>query len=330
MRRRGFARHGSTPITEIPSHWPAAYRDLVQRRLDLIESDPGIRLLERPEYKRRWATEPWEKQQERALRDWLLTASKDRRCGGTERAARRRSRWPSSPSAVSVDAELLGVLELWSGRPGADVAVQLSRPAGRRARAVPGGAALQAVRPAQAGAVGADLGAAAARGRGARRSAPIPVPPKYTTGRLRQDVVLAAPRQARRAQGALHLLPRRRARRRPDPGARLGRLGPRRAGAGARRSGRRPAPSGEGWDADRLTPLLAGLAELEPWLHQWHAEIDPRMGVSPAQAMTGTLERELARLGLTRTDLAAWRPPAADPRSPSLAPPRRPEHDPAP
>ena len=31
-----FTRHGSTPITEIPEHWPAAYRDLVQRRLELI------------------------------------------------------------------------------------------------------------------------------------------------------------------------------------------------------------------------------------------------------------------------------------------------------
>ena len=29
-----FTRHGSTPITEIPEHWPTAYRDLVQRRLE--------------------------------------------------------------------------------------------------------------------------------------------------------------------------------------------------------------------------------------------------------------------------------------------------------
>ena len=46
-----------------------AYRDLVQRRLDLIATNPSIRLLEKPEYKRRWAQEPWEKRQERALRE---------------------------------------------------------------------------------------------------------------------------------------------------------------------------------------------------------------------------------------------------------------------
>ena len=38
----------------------------------MIESDPNIRLIEQPEYKRRWNTESWESQLERALREWLL------------------------------------------------------------------------------------------------------------------------------------------------------------------------------------------------------------------------------------------------------------------
>ncbi len=67
-----FARHGSTPITEIPADWPDAYRQVVQRRIEMIESNPNIALIERPEYKRRWNTEPWDQQQERALRGWLL------------------------------------------------------------------------------------------------------------------------------------------------------------------------------------------------------------------------------------------------------------------
>jgi len=67
-----FERHGSTPITEIPAEWPEDYRQLVERRIALIESDPNIRLIEQPEYKRRWNTEPWESQLERALHDWLL------------------------------------------------------------------------------------------------------------------------------------------------------------------------------------------------------------------------------------------------------------------
>jgi hypothetical protein len=67
-----FTRHGSTPITEIPEQWPAEYRALVQRRIELIESDRNIGLIEKPEYKRRWNTEPWEEQQARALKGWLL------------------------------------------------------------------------------------------------------------------------------------------------------------------------------------------------------------------------------------------------------------------
>ena len=67
-----FTRHGSTPITEPPAHWPADYRILVERRIELIHSDRSIGLLEKPEYKRRWNVEPWHDQEQRALRNWLL------------------------------------------------------------------------------------------------------------------------------------------------------------------------------------------------------------------------------------------------------------------
>jgi hypothetical protein len=72
LRTAWFARHGTTPRTEIPLHWPAAYRELVERRIRRIESDPNIRLIEQPEYKRRWNTEPWDEQFDRAAREWLL------------------------------------------------------------------------------------------------------------------------------------------------------------------------------------------------------------------------------------------------------------------
>lgn len=67
-----FTRHRSTPITELPAHWPGDYRAAVERRIALIETDPGIGLIERPEYKRRWAAPPWEEQERDALRAWLL------------------------------------------------------------------------------------------------------------------------------------------------------------------------------------------------------------------------------------------------------------------
>ncbi|MHC4404767.1 MAG: DUF7008 domain-containing protein [Planctomycetota bacterium] len=67
-----FERHGSTPITELPADWPDDYRQIVERRMEVIETNPEIALIEQPEYKRRWNTEPWESQVERALKDWLV------------------------------------------------------------------------------------------------------------------------------------------------------------------------------------------------------------------------------------------------------------------
>jgi hypothetical protein len=67
-----FDRHGSTPITDLPADWPEDYKRLVERRIELIETDRNIALIEQPEYKRRWNTEAWESQLERALRTWLL------------------------------------------------------------------------------------------------------------------------------------------------------------------------------------------------------------------------------------------------------------------
>jgi hypothetical protein len=67
-----FERHGSTPITEIPARWPEDYRQVVQRRIDLIGCDRNIGLIERPEYKRRWNTPSWQSLEKAALRAWLL------------------------------------------------------------------------------------------------------------------------------------------------------------------------------------------------------------------------------------------------------------------
>ena len=67
-----FERHGSIPTTELPAHWPADYRAVVERRIALIESDRNIGLIERPEFKRRWNTPAWEDLEQAALRGWLL------------------------------------------------------------------------------------------------------------------------------------------------------------------------------------------------------------------------------------------------------------------
>ena len=122
-----FVRHESTPITEIPAQWPTAYRDLIQRRLDLIASDPAIRLLERPEYKRRWAQEAWEKREEQALRDWLLDRLEDRRFWFDAQGRPLPRSVAQLADEVTRDADLVSVLALWEGRPDVPVTQSLMR-----------------------------------------------------------------------------------------------------------------------------------------------------------------------------------------------------------
>jgi len=64
----------------------------------------------------------------------------------------------------------------------------------------------------------------------------------------------------------------------------------------------------EGWDDERLVPLVAGLAELQPWVEQWHSGVDERYGVSLAAFCREQLDQRAAQVGMTPADLAALRP----------------------
>jgi hypothetical protein len=109
-----FERHRSRPITEIPAHWPSDYRAVVERRIELIEVDTNIALIERPEYKRRWSMPPWEEMEQAALRGWLLDRLED------------AEYWPADdPRLVSIrqlsdpirrDPDFLSVAELYVGQ----------------------------------------------------------------------------------------------------------------------------------------------------------------------------------------------------------------------
>lgn len=117
-----FERHGATPVTELPAHWPEAYRRVVQRRIALIESDRNLGLIERPEYKRRWNQPSWPEREQAALREWLLDRLEAPRL------------WPASDEqpaqlvsvrrladAVAHDADFLQVAELYAGQAGFDL-----------------------------------------------------------------------------------------------------------------------------------------------------------------------------------------------------------------
>jgi hypothetical protein len=68
------------------------------------------------------------------------------------------------------------------------------------------------------------------------------------------------------------------------------------------------AKEDEGWPADRLQPLLAGLQELLPWLKQWHNDLDPVHNERMGDYYAGFVADEARALGFTADDLRAWKP----------------------
>ena len=66
----------------------------------------------------------------------------------------------------------------------------------------------------------------------------------------------------------------------------------------------------DGRGAAHLQPLLAGLAELVPWLQQWYDEADPDPALDrPGTQIAALVEAELRSLGPTPAGLPAWCPP---------------------
>ena len=329
-----FAVHGSTPITEIPNHWPAEYRAVVQRRLDAIAADPDIALIERPEYKRRWADEPWAVKEKRALREWLL----DR----LEQAAV----WPAPAlqscrqlaDRVAANQDFRAAAELYRGQAAIDLvklvedlvleeAVPFAAAfryaaSGRRKRAeweatwerqraedaIDARTSLPRTDPRR-------LELDEAKRLKAAEIGAIPVPPKYEN----KDFAKASYWKLR---GKLDV-PKERfilysgAERGPDdPSPVVGWAGwdhLQQAQALATYYEDRRLQAG--WPAERLFPLLVGLAELLPWLRQWHNEIDPESGERLGDYFTAFTESEARRHGYTLDALSSWSPPLTNRRA---------------
>ncbi len=358
-----FKRHGSTPITEVPEHWPADYKRLVEQRMDLIEKDRNIGLIEQPEYKRRWNTEPWESQLERALREWLLDRLEgyfdfDERMRGEKQRGReavgqREEHFATLPlccfapgsltttarlaDVAARDANFMQVAELYRGRKDFDVGRLVAelvedesvpclptlryKPAAKdKRRAWERTWELQREEDERGkGAEESGKGAEGQRGKGGERSGPlplspsaplldIPVPPKYTSAdfqkssywRLRGKLDVPKERwvsfphcegedqtlvvawagydhlQLARAVGVYYL----------EMKQQIG-----------------------GGDDPRLVPLLGCIAELLPWLKQWHNDVDPEFNMRMGDYYENFVHEEARQLGKTTADIKAWTPP---------------------
>lgn len=301
-----FTRHGSTRTSEIPAHWSPAYRDVVEARLDLMATEPAIGLLEKPEYKRRWSQKPWAERERAALRDWLLDRLEDRRFWFDRQGRPTPRSVAQLADQVGRDADLCGVLALWEGHRDVPVAESLTRLLADQA--VP---YLAAYRHTDSGlrkrAVWERTWQLQRReDAGETLAEPIPVPPRYTSADFRRPSFW-------HARGKLDV-PKERfvaypgAGRETDASPLLGWAGwdhAEQALALGLLIGEREQ---EGWADERLVPLVAGLAELQPWVDQWHHVVHPVYGVDMAEFCAAQLARLGQQVGRTPRQLGEWRP----------------------
>lgn len=300
-----FDRHGSTPLCDLPAHWAADYRELVERRLAVMASDRSIGLLERPEYKRRWATVPWERQQQDALEQAILDRLEDPGLWRDYQGPATRS-VAQLADLLRADTVLLGLASALTGSAEPDLALVIESLAPKEAvpylaawRYKPSG--LEKFREWQ---TVWDL----QRREDAGEKVTIPVPPKYSTADFRKV-------EYWKARGKLDV-PKERFVLYPGVG-REGDTSPVLGWAGWNHRDQAVALVREiltqqalGASDDAIVPMVAGLVELEPWLHQWHTDLEPEFGSSAAQAVTSQIDQFLAQLQMTRDDVNAW-PPAA-------------------
>ena len=327
-----FTRHGSSPITEPPAHWPADYRALVERRIDLIETDRSIGLLERPEYKRRWNIESWKDQERRALRSWLFDRLESPAYWPETRLATVRT----LAERATVDTDFQRVAERYAGHAGANLETLVAElvesasvPALPLQRYKSSGLAKRAdwertwALQRREDEIDAEVAAAtprledesetehAARLQAEQRRrkqeevGDLLPPPKYRSGDFLKPAYW-------RLRGALDVPKERfvslpQMSRDSDPTPLVGWAGWNTLELCQTIAAYyAEATEQEGWTASRLTPILAVLQENLAYLKQWHNDMDPNYNLRLGDFFETYLHSQLSTHGLTADDLREW------------------------
>nr|WP_317452591.1 BREX-2 system adenine-specific DNA-methyltransferase PglX [Streptomyces sp. CBMA29] len=308
-----FVRHGSTPVTEIPERWPDWYREIVQARIDTIESRKDIALIERPECKRRWSSEPWEKKEKAALRTWLLDRVERRDLWYGLREGMEQPRTQSVgqlADALREDAEFNSVAQLYAadhmGKPDLPLAAVLADIVADEH--VP---YLAALRYKDTGLRNREqweqVWELQRKEDQTGQRLDIAVPPKYKPADFQKTSYWSH-------RGKLDV-PKERFISYPDAspdGDTSLLLG----WAGWDHKDQAQGLFGVidertkqgGWGTERITPLLAGVLEVMPWVKQWHGEYDAEWEGVPADEYQAYFEELRGKHQVSEAELRAWRP----------------------
>ena len=306
-----FERHHSNPVTEVPHSWPEAQRSAAVQRLELMATDKSIKLLEAPEYKRRWSDDLWEDKVHVALADWLLSRLETpelwRRSDGMAQTRTIRE----LAGQIETDPELadvLSVLSLWSTKRGATTekmledllkneAVPYAASLRYKGRGVAKRAEWEATWDAQrredAGEITADE---------------VPVPPNYSSTDMYPAVwkhrgKLDVPKE--RFISYPEVSPE------GDTTMLLGWAGWNDLDKALALMSLFSDRADQDADTDTLAAILYGLAEVLPWVRQWHNDLDPQLNLRFGDYLTSQLEEAVRGLGILIDDLDTYAPTPA-------------------
>ena len=293
-----FSRHhGSKMTLKVPVHWPDEYKAVVARRIEIMTRNRNIGLIERPECKRRWLADAWEVREREALSAWLLD-----RC-------EKQELWfgpDSQPRPLTVNrlADILreetapaSVARLLNNDSDADLADVLNGiihgthvPYLARLR-YKGEGLLKRAQWERTWDLQREEDATG-------NKLDIPVPPKYKPTDFQKPSYW-------RNRGKLDV-PKERFISYPkagpdsDDSLLLGWAGwDHREQALALYGLIEERQNVDGWGTDKVKPLIDGLAEVMPWVRQWHNEVDPNFGQSIADILDTYLASQRERHGIT-------------------------------
>ncbi|MFC4753502.1 BREX-2 system adenine-specific DNA-methyltransferase PglX [Dietzia aurantiaca] len=303
-----FQSHRSTPKNEVPSHFPEDYRAIVHERLRRISENKSLELLEGPEYKRPWLTKPWDFRVRVALAAWILDRLENPDLWKDPNGYPQPQSIQQLAARIDTEPALAGIseaLEMWSTKRQAGVLANLANLL--KDEAVPHLAAyrLKDSGLRKFGEWQTTWDAQRAEDRGEMTTSQVPVPPNYRS----EDFLKMS---YWRARGKFDL-PRERFILYPDasgpddPTAMLGWAGWDHAEQGIALVSLYDERKDD-TDPAQLIPLVAGLAELLPWIRQWHSEMDAHLGSSWADYLGGQLTSLAERSGTSIADLPHWRP----------------------
>jgi hypothetical protein len=295
-----FERNGYRLPSEIPALYSPACQRLIDARVAIIDRNLEIRLIEKPEFKRRWTFRDYGDEARSTVEGLLLDQAEAQLKASTQPKSLRR----------------LVEEVLFDARSGAMGQCRFGDDAPAEIEKLCLGTSIPYLAPMRFTTAGMDKLAQwettwdlqRREDAGENLEAPIPVPPKYVEKDFREDFYgLRGPLDVPNERFIAY------------PGCeRDDASGPLIGWAGWDHLQRAQALASlynerkniDGWGAPRLAPMLAGLLELIPWLLQWHNEPDESFdGARQGESYKAFLDAELHALKLTVDDLRAWRLP---------------------